>query len=127
MIMRPAEQSDGPFLYNLRNDPLVREMSQNTQLIDYPQHRRWFDERVKHPGLFIADDWLAQRRIGMLRIDDGVVSYAVTKEYRGHGYATLMLTWAHVHYGTLEAVIKKDNVASIKAATKTGHRVVLID
>lgn len=125
MMMRPATQTDVDFLYHLRNEMTVRLMSREHASIPFNDHLSWFEVRVKQPGLWIATDENGSY-VGTIRIDGDTVSYAVVPKERGKGYATLMLKWAKVHYGELRAVIRQENLPSLRAAEKAGHRVVFL-
>ena len=40
-VKKLAEKDDCKFLYRLRNDPLVRKLSNNTKKIVYKNHIKW--------------------------------------------------------------------------------------
>ena len=42
MILRKATMDDCDFVYNLRNEPYVRNASWNTETIEYSKHKEWF-------------------------------------------------------------------------------------
>lgn len=124
--MRLATVSDARILFEWRNDPLTRKMSKNTDLVAWEDHVAWLTRRLSRsePHLYVAED--ANNAVGTIRIDDQEVSYTVAPEVRSKGYATAMLKWARAQFGPLVAEIKPENIASIRAATTAGHKIVLL-
>jgi RimJ/RimL family protein N-acetyltransferase len=118
---------DALLLLAWRNDPLTRAMSQTHDLIDLETHTAWLSRRLsqKEPGFYIVER--ARIAVGTIRIDGEEISYTVAPECRGQGLGTAMLTLAHTKFGAKQARIRRDNLASQRAAEKAGHIVVLID
>jgi RimJ/RimL family protein N-acetyltransferase len=124
--MRPANIDDARILFEWRNDPLTRQMSKNSDLVEWEEHVAWLGRRLSlsEPHLYVAED--AGCAVGTIRIDGRSISYTTAPEIRGRGYATAMLKWAYMQFGSLFAEIKPENIASIRAATKARHKVVLL-
>lgn len=125
--MRLATLDDAKRLFSWRNDKYTREMSKNTAPITWSEHLGWLEARLaqQEPRLFVAE--LNGYPAGTVRIDDdNSLSYTIAPECRGLGYATAMLAWVYHQYGSCRAEIKAANLASIRAAQKAGHYVVLV-
>lgn len=127
LSLRPAKLEDALLLLAWRNDPLTRAMSQTHDPIDLETHTAWLDRRLSRaePGLYVVER--GGIAIGTIRIDGEEISYTVAPQYRGQGLGTGMLMLAHARFGAKQARIRRDNVASQRAAEKAGHIVVLID
>lgn len=125
MLIREAALTDAGFLLDLRNDELTRAMCKTHEPVERKTHIAWLTARLgrKTPDLYVAE--INGVPVGTIRIDAGMsLSYATAPAYRGKGYATEMLQWAHDKFGVLIAEIYADNIPSIRAATKAGHNVV---
>lgn len=110
-----------------RNDPVTRAMSQTHDSIDLATHAAWLRRRLSQadPGLYVVER--GGIAVGTIRIDSEEISYTVAPAFRGQGLGTAMLTLAHEKFGAKQARIRRDNLASQRAAEKAGHIVVLID
>jgi len=126
MNIRLATRDDAQLLLAWRNDPLTRAMSKSLHEVQWDEHVRWLNSRLTRiePHLYIAE--IDGAPVGTIRIDGDEISYTVAPEHRGRGYATEMLRWAHAQFGSLRAEIKPENVASVKAAERAGHKVELL-
>lgn len=125
MHVRSATMSDADFLLDLRNDELTRAMFKTHEPVAREAHIDWLTARLAReaPNLYIAE--VNGAPVGTIRVDaDQSLSYATAPAYRGKGYAIEMLRWARDKFGALTAEIYADNIPSIRAATKAGHRVV---
>lgn len=126
MNIRQATIDDTQTLFEWRNDKLTRQMSRNANVVAMPDHIAWLQKRLarENPDIYITEK--SGVSVGTFRIDDAEISYTVAPNQREKGVATEMLIEARKLFGVKRAEIKPGNVASIKAATKAGHIVVLI-
>ncbi|HEY5279832.1 MAG TPA: GNAT family N-acetyltransferase [Pseudolabrys sp.] len=124
--IRPAIRSDAMLLLEWRNDPLTRKMFKTSDTITWSDHIAWLEKRIAQvePHLYVAENE-NDIAIGTIRVDDRRLSYTVGPSFRGRGYATEMLIWARNRFGVLIAEIRHENVASIRAAKRAGHEIVL--
>ena len=62
-----AKEEDCKYIFNLRNNPIVRKASFNSDKIDYETHKRWFTKTLDNPNrkIFIALNETSQK-IGMV-------------------------------------------------------------
>lgn len=135
MKLRPATTDDARRLFDWRNDPLTRAMSNNTDPVAWDRHVEWLSKRLardhphrgsqrENPHLYIFE--LDGEPVGTVRLDGDEISYTVAPEHRQKGVAKTMLTEAFRQFGPKRAEIKPENVASIKAARAAGHEVALV-
>lgn len=138
----PAALGDCDDLWHWRNDLQTRLMSLSTSEVPYEDHLEWFDFVLSHPSQFlymgkvlIANAESRTKNAGMVRFDildkepaTALVSINLNPAARGKGLSGLILTKAIkaftgdlVQLGTddfcvkqIKAIIKQDNVASIK-------------
>lgn len=127
LSFRNARLEDADLLLQWRNDPLTREMSRNTGLVQKDDHMKWLGSQLaKNPStLFVAEvDGLP---VATFRIDFDTISYTVAPSHRGKGLATTLLKQVYNLHGPLKAEISRRNIASIQAARSAGMKVIFID
>lgn len=126
--VRPATIDDAKTLFHWANDPLVREMSFNSQKIQWPEHLAWLTRTLASAGgqLLIAEVNEGGRwnPAGQVRFDaDGTVSISLATAHRGVGLALPVLltairqhrlNWPNMR---LTAYVKADNAASLAIFT----------
>lgn len=118
--------ADAERLWAWRNDPDTRANSRSTDFVSWEDHVAWLTRRLERsePGIYIAErDGVP---VATFRLDDDVVSYTIAPEHRGQGIASALLALVAERFGPKRAEIKPDNLASIRAAEKSGHTVVLL-
>ena len=126
LILRRATMDDGEHLLRWRNDPATRENSFNSDTVSRESHFCWLEVVLANANrdLYIAE--VDNIPVGTLRIDrdasgQSELSWTVAPESRGRGVGKAMLQAVRVLYeGELVALIKKENIASIKMATTSG-------
>ena len=125
LTIRAATIDDARLLFEWRNDELTRAMSVNSDPVEWDGHLKWLTSRLSReaPGLYIVED---DEPVGTIRIDGDEISYTIAPDHRGSGVATRALSAAKEQFGQKLAKIKPENIASIKAATRSGHIVELI-
>ncbi|MGA1794832.1 MAG: GNAT family N-acetyltransferase [bacterium] len=130
--LRPAITADCELLWNLRNDPNVRESAFETGFIPYEHHVKWFNKRLNSEDvkIFIVQDQNL-RPVGQIRFDIGddgcaEIDISINSAERGKGYGTTALKKACVigledlHIKKFVAHIKTGNKASILVFSKAG-------
>lgn len=134
MWFRQAKMADADLLLAWRNDPLTRQMSRNQDVVEMDGHVAWLSKRLSRVSPQLHMVMMMDERIGnfapvaTFRIDGDELSYTVAPEHRGKGIAKQMLAKIRADARRpLTAEIKRDNMASIRAAESAGHTVVLID
>lgn len=136
MILRPATFADEKLLLEWRNDPTVRAASGHTGFVTPEQHHAHLAKVFADPEywLFIGEvDGVpvgkghierAYKAISP-RMDTGMVGYSIVSEHRRKGYgvqiATLLVNEVKAKgFMQAGARIRRDNMCSIKVATRAG-------
>lgn len=129
LTIRKAESKDVDLLYNWSNDELVRTQSFTSEKIPYSAHCEWFTSKLESNNSLIFIVEIDSVPAGIVRFESNdettTIGTSIDKLYRGKG-----LGGAIIRIGTTEyfkenylpilAMIKKDNIASIKSFEKAG-------
>lgn len=89
--LRRATMDDATYLYDVRMDPLTRQMSRQTGAIPWPHHLEWLERTLANPRetLFVAMLYTCSP-IGTGRLSRGdhdiELSMSVEPRWRGLGY-----------------------------------------
>jgi UDP-2,4-diacetamido-2,4,6-trideoxy-beta-L-altropyranose hydrolase len=128
--LRKATREDSYQLWRLANDIEVRRNSFNPEPIQYEQHLRWFEEKLKSSSsiiyvLDVSGVLLAQVRYD--RKDEiAEIDYAVIPGFRGKSLGTRILevTWENasreLEVSGVKGIVKQDNKASSFSFLKAG-------
>lgn len=127
LTLRKCTQNDIDIMYKIANDPTVRENAFNTAPIIYENHVKWYKDSMDNAKrkMYIAED--SGTIVGQIRLDiqkdKSVISYAIEKENRNKGYGSEVLKLIKIeamknNISMLEGLVKKNNIASIKAFRK---------
>lgn len=130
--LRRAQEDDAHLIWTWANDPLVRAVSFNKDAIPWENHLAWFNKRIYQPTTRyeIAMDEHDQP-VGQVRYENegksALVSISMSPESRGHGFGSLLLQLSarRVFHAWpvawIDAYIKPDNAASLRAFRKAGY------
>lgn len=128
ITLRKATLEDGYFLYELRNEPVTRQMSLSSQEFSFENHVEWLRKRI-HSDDPIYIILYKGDKVGQVRIDaDCTISIAICPKYRGFSFASQAICVATEVYSRSEhswplkyvAIIKKQNFGSVKAFERAG-------
>ncbi len=130
---RNVNESDLMLYFDWTNDNSVRENSYQSEPILLENHTNWFLNKIKdsHCEMKVFENHLGTP-IGQVRIqkqDDKTANIGISndKNHRGKGYASKMLQMASEDFlknnpqFCIEAYIKLENEASLKAFEKAGY------
>lgn len=130
--LRKAVESDSQRVFELSNDPTVREQSINKKNINWDEHQTWFGKKIKEEDyIFLLafdkkDNFIGQVRFQIER-NSAVVSISVLKDFRGKGLSKKILREAcsktfsgRNHIREIVAYILPHNEASMKAFISIG-------
>ena len=129
--LRKADIGDKEFLFDLRNDSVVRGASLESNEIDMNAHTQWFNEKMVSGDsvLFIADMPIVQVRFDFPDDETALVNIAVAENVRNMGYGSRVLSEASdaifsnfQRIRCINAFIKLDNHMSIRSFEKAGYR-----
>ena len=130
--LRKAVESDSKKIFELSNDPTVREQSISKKMINWDEHQSWFNKKIKEEDyIFLLafdkkDNFIGQVRF-QIECQSATVSISVLKEFRGKGLSKKILREAcsktfsdRSHIQEILAYILPHNEASMKAFISTG-------
>lgn len=134
--LRKAEEGDSRFVWELANEPKIREVSFCSSEILWEDHQIWFSAKISDENclfFIVVDD--AGEKIGQIRFElkneEWVISLSIVNAFRGKGLGTKIInsgsTWIFQTISTVEkihAYIKHGNVASVRVFEKAGYRKV---
>lgn len=139
MNIRKAKDNDEDCLlvYNLSNDPIVRQNSFNTETIPYENHTIWYkktiaSDRVVFFLVFEHNEFVGQMRFAALENDDDgyIISLSISPNFRGKhiglqflklGLSELKKDKSDIRY--ILAEVRVDNVASNKLFISAGFKI----
>ena len=129
---RRAQEKDCLDIFNLSNDKIVRNNSLNTERINWEDHVKWFNEKIIDPNYVFyvlvseKDEFIGQVRFE-IELQDAVISLSIIKKFRFLGAGSWLLKKIIPVFlkekplvKKIKAVIKPDNLASIKVFEKVG-------
>jgi N-acetylneuraminate synthase len=135
ITLRRATTDDGPILLAWRNDPETRRMSLSSDVVTEAEHAAWLAHSLATTlrALFVAEHGghvIGQARLDVIQqlgaLGSAEVSITVAPDARGKGHAASILIAAEheargIGIKRLEARIKPDNEASIRAFKRAGY------
>lgn len=135
ITLRPIKEEDCDLLFEWLNDREVRQMSFSTEPVSYEEHINWFSKKLCSSltnAFIICFD---EKPVGQIRIhiekNDGIISYSIDKNYRGHGYGSETLKKIideikerEIKVDKLIGKVKNGNICSRKAFQKAGYKSV---
>jgi UDP-2,4-diacetamido-2,4,6-trideoxy-beta-L-altropyranose hydrolase len=135
MHLRNAETEDARLLHDWANDPEVRSMAFASDPIEWEEHKRWFEKRLRDPNTQIYVAVQDSEPVGQIRFDvvsDSAAEVDVhTKPgLRGKGLGTQIISLGVTHFftkssvQTIHAIIKPENAKSRRAFEKAGFKEV---
>jgi len=134
LTLRPATEDDEGLLLEWRNEPETRRQSLQHASVPPEQHARWFRDRLARPSecrIYIAEvdgSPVGQARVELTGGGQGEISVAVAAGSRGRGLGRSLITKAteraaaDLAAGSVTAVVKPENVASLRAFEAAGYR-----
>lgn len=129
--LRLSSIADSQSILNLSNEPIVRSLSLSTKQIDEITHQKWFDNVLNGDKiiLFIVqsvyDDFLGYVKFDRMK-NANIVGIALNKKIRGQSKSALILFQAIKLFRSeydkkiVKAIIKKENLASLRLFKKIG-------
>lgn len=132
--VRRATEKDAVALLEWRNDPVTRAMSLNRDPVPLAQHLAWYRAALADPRRIILVAEEGGVPVGMCRFDvdedagaEVSINLAPEQRGRGRGRAVLdaglrALAAARPDVRSVIAVIRPENVASVRLFTAAGFR-----
>lgn len=132
--LRNALPRDSKLVFNLSNNPIVRQYSINRKSIKWEDHKRWFINKIFDNNYtfllaFNVDDHFMGQVKFQNNIDSSVVSVSISEEFRGKGLAKKLLSAASSSFfyenksiNIVIAYIRPENTISIKSFESVGFK-----
>lgn len=130
--LRKAVESDSEQVFNLSNDPSVRQNSINTLPIEWEGHQNWYADKIGRDdyAFFLAfdkkDNFIGQIRFD-LNNDSAVTSISISGDFRGKGLSKKIIQMGcskifseHHQLKNIIAYIRPENNVSINSFTSSG-------
>lgn len=118
-------------VFNLANDPIVRQSSFNAEEISLSSHKIWFDKKLLDKNTYFykvidrKDKFMGYVRYDFIETqNEFIVSVAIEKKFRGKGLCPMMLekTWNKLDKkNDIIAYIKHQNSFSLNCFIKAGY------
>jgi RimJ/RimL family protein N-acetyltransferase len=124
MKLRPATMNDAKMLFEWRNDPQTRAMSNTQDPVAWEAHVNWLEASLANPArdILIAD---VEGPVGTVRRDHDAsgtigVSMTMAPEARGRKLSGPMMDMATSDPGRYTCGIRADNPASRRGVERAG-------
>lgn len=122
VTVRPADQADADQIFEWRNDPAIRAVSRNSDVLDLDVHRRWFSNAIVSPDRLLLIAEKADVPVGMVRFDrldsdEFEISILVSPLVSGLRLGDMVIAAAQA-----ELVRRHDGIVEILAETLPTNR-----
>mgnify|MGYP000033962876 FL=1 len=124
LTIRLANKKDSRTYFHWANDPLVRELSYDSEVIPLSDHTAWFEKKLQEPDCHLYIFHNEQKiLVGQVRIEiehnhEAVIGISIDIQLRGNGHGIQMLELAVVTFRKehpktrINAYIKIENKSS---------------
>lgn len=96
LVFRQPTIGDCGLYFSWVNDPEVRKSAINTNLIDWPNHRVWFSNKIKDSQSLMMLFFIGSTPVGQIRVDwkneAGHIDYSIDQAFRGQRLGVLMIS-----------------------------------
>jgi UDP-2,4-diacetamido-2,4,6-trideoxy-beta-L-altropyranose hydrolase len=129
LSVRLAKPDDCVEFFNWANDPAVREQSLSTSTIQWPDHKKWFAEKISSSSSEMYVLEASGLPVGQVRFEKSAavaeINYSLDKIVRNRRWASVMLEMAMKMFGqkcssTLRARVKSSNAKSSSVFKQLG-------
>jgi RimJ/RimL family protein N-acetyltransferase len=129
LAVRLAKLDDCVEFFNWANDPAVREQSLSTSTIQWPDHKKWFAEKISSSSSEMYVLEASGLPVGQVRFEKSAavaeINYSLDKIVRNRRWASVMLEMAMKMFGqkcssTLRARVKSSNAKSSSVFKQLG-------
>lgn len=126
--LKLATNKNALSIYMMRNEKSTRENSVNSKRIKLIEHLKWYIKAQKNEKIKIYVVCKKSKIIGYCRLnicgDVGTISYCIKRKYRNNNYGSVSLELLEKKAENVKefnAVVKKNNIPSIKVFRKLGY------
>ncbi len=90
-----ANEKDIQLYFDWANDPLVRSLSFNNDLIPWEVHQKWFTNKIHSGDHIFYKAIINDTAVGQIRYDikknEAMINYSVDSGFRGYGIGSLLI------------------------------------
>lgn len=130
---RKATIDDANILFEWVNQRSVRAQSFSPKEIEYTDHIQWLSKKLDDTSCFLYIAYPDTEPAGIIRFDKDnniyIISYLISEEKQGKGFGNMIIKEGINQFlkdssytGTITALVKKSNVASIKIFSKNNFQ-----
>ena len=120
VVLRDTSRDDCEMYWHWVNDPEVRKQSHNSELIEWEEHKYWFNKQLGRDNvrMFVAYNWSSPKAVpvGQIRFEytnkEWNLSYSVDAEHRRQGIGKQMIELGIKKLNIIRAEVKEDNFVS---------------
>jgi len=135
-IIKLATENDIKDVFDLSNDPIVRNNSFNSEIILFENHVKWFNNKLKDRNTVfyiirnINQEFVSQIRLEKENENNWIISISIVEKFRGKGLVKIILKetinkfLANSHAENIYAFIKKSNTTSLISFQKAGFSII---
>lgn len=131
--LEKATMSDMQKIYDWRNDARVRKYSNDSSVIDFNQHKSWFEKVIEDSSRPILIGSLNNKDLGVVRFEisnnEAEISVYLSPYMHGKGYGVALISagekWLRMQHPQVEKIIAEvlsANKASVKLFEKCGYK-----
>jgi len=131
IVLREATFDDAKIIFDLSNDEQVRANSIKKNLIEWQNHLKWLKIRLTDDNYKIFLFFFENNFIGQVKFEisppEAIISISIHNDFRGKGLSAIILKRAIECFlrknnaiKSIFALIRPENVSSIKSFSKTG-------
>jgi len=97
MNIRLAKWEDSQEILNWWNDPLTRKMMKNNIVVNYEEHKKWFESILNNKNKILLLGFIKNKKIGVVRFDkfennNWEISINLNPTFRGLGFGKILLS-----------------------------------
>ena len=97
--LSPASEKDAEQLFEWRNDPFLIERSTSKRVVEWAEHKAWFDSAIRDQSKRIFISHADGQKIGSVRFERNtpatcIISAYVMEEFTGNGYGVEVIKLA---------------------------------
>ena len=130
--LKKVEQQDCDLLFKWANDDEVRKNAFNLGKIEYNNHLRWFNNKIKSKYVYIFILFENSLPIGQIRLElkdkNAEIDYSIDLNHRAQGNGTIILNLFEdriramsLEVNKLVGKVKYSNIPSQKAFEKSNY------
>jgi UDP-2,4-diacetamido-2,4,6-trideoxy-beta-L-altropyranose hydrolase len=135
LTLREARLSDVDLIFELSNDPVVRENSFNQNVIAYENHVKWYQHKINSATTLFLVAEIGNTFAGQVRYEyennQAIIGISIGEMFRGIGIGEKMVTDSinllackFPDIQEVKALVKKENPASGKMFIKSGYQLL---